>query len=204
MASDQRSASGRPAWANRHYRVVAFDLWSYYSRCLYIPVIRIQIDFDRHLDEAVLAEAFEQSCVTFPLIACVFDTTPPIRPRWTPRREAAREILQVVETRADTLREDEIQRVFAGSPDISKGPQLCAFLVRDSMRDSLCLTINHMLCDAAGFKQYLREVARLYSRIVAGLDPSPAPFDSQRSILPVLKRFTPLDWLLPPPSALGP
>jgi NRPS condensation-like uncharacterized protein len=155
----------------------------------------MRIDFGEHLDETILAEAFEQSCVTFPLIACVFDTTPPLRPRWTPRRDAAREILCVVETQGEKQREEGVQRAFANIPNIEEGPQLRAFLVRDNMKDSLCLIINHMVCDAAGFKQYLREVARLYSRIAEGLDPSPAPFYSRRGIQPLLKGLTLKNWV---------
>jgi NRPS condensation-like uncharacterized protein len=106
-----------------------------------------------------------------------------------PRREAAREILQVVET-PGTKREEEIQRVFACPLDVNEGPQLLAFLVRDAQRDSLCLIINHMLCDTAGYKHYLTEVARLYSCIAEGLDPSPAPFVRQRDTRAVMKGFT--------------
>jgi NRPS condensation-like uncharacterized protein len=158
------------------------------------------------LDETVLAEAFEQSCVTFPLIACTFDATPLIRPRWVPRREAAREILRVVETRDN--REEEIQRAFAEVPSVKEGPQLRATLVRsagqDGRRDSLCLTINHMVCDAAGFKQYLRGVARLYSRVAKGLDPSPAPFIAQRSAWAAARGLTWKEYLRLPFTPFGP
>jgi NRPS condensation-like uncharacterized protein len=196
------SAPHRPAWANRSYRVAAFDLWSYYSGHRYDPYIRVRIDFDEHLNEAVLAEALEALCAAFPLIACAFDTTPPIRPRWVPRWEAAREILRVVD--APECLEEEVQRAFARSLDISEGPQLRIFLIRDAQRDSLCLISNHMLCDGAGFKQCLRELARLYSRVAAGLDPSPPPFFHRRGIGPVLRGFTPRDWLRPPSTALEP
>jgi NRPS condensation-like uncharacterized protein len=166
----------------------------------------MRIDFDRHLDETVLIEAFEQSCITFPLIACAFDTTPPIRPRWVPRREAAREILRVVEAQGN--REEEIQRAFIEAPSVKEGPQLRATLVRSAgqggARDSLCLTINHMLCDAAGFKQYLRGVAQLYSRVAAGLDPSPAPFIAQRSTWPVARGLTWKEYLRIPFTPFGP
>jgi NRPS condensation-like uncharacterized protein len=158
----------------------------------------MRIDFDGHLDEAVLAKALEQSCVTFPLIACAFDTTPPIRPRWVPRREATREILQVVETQGDDHREEAIQRSFANSPNITEGPQLRIFLVRNSERDTLCLISNHMLYDGAGLRRYIRSVARLYSRIAEGIAPSPAPFVRQRGIWPVLKGFRLRDRLFTP------
>jgi NRPS condensation-like uncharacterized protein len=47
-----------------------------------------------------------------------------------------------------------------------------------------------MLCDVAGLRQYLTEVARLYSCIAEGLNPSPAPFVRQRDTRAVLKGFT--------------
>jgi NRPS condensation-like uncharacterized protein len=169
--------------------VEAFDLWHYCSGHLYTPYIRIRVDLDGHLDEVVLAEALEQSCVTFPLIACAFDTTPRIRPRWVPRVDAAREILQVIEIPEGECREDVVQRALAVVPDLEKGPQLRVLLVRDSTRDTICQVMNHMLCDGIGFQQYFGEVARLYSRIAEGLDPSPSPFVRQRGVGPVLKGF---------------
>jgi NRPS condensation-like uncharacterized protein len=184
MTSDLACLAG----ANRRYRVEAFDLWHYYSWHRYESCIRIQIDFDEHLDEALLAKALEQSCITFPLIACAFDISPLIRPRWVLRREAVREILRVVEAQGN--REEEIQRAFASTMNIKEGPQLYVTLVRDTQGDSLCLTINHMVCDAAGFKQYLRELARLYSRIAEGLDPSPTPFVRQRGVWPIVRELT--------------
>jgi NRPS condensation-like uncharacterized protein len=189
MAFKQKSSSDCPAWAKRSYRVEAFDLWQYGSGHLYKPFVRIRADLEGHLDETVFAEALEQSCVTFPLIACTFDTDSHTRPRWVPHVEAVREMLQVVEIPEGACREDAVQRALATPLDLKTGPQLRAILVRDSTRDTLCMIINHMLCDGIGFQQYLSEAARLYSRIAEGLDPSPAPFIRQRGVGPVLRRF---------------
>jgi NRPS condensation-like uncharacterized protein len=189
MAGKQTSDLDCPAWAKKRYRVEAFDLWHYGSGHLYKPFIRIRVDFEGQLDETILAEALKQSCVTFPLIACRFDTTPRIRPRWVPRPNAVREILQVVKLPEDASREDAIQRALTNSPNIRRGPQLRLILVRSNARDSLCLIVNHMLCDGTGAQQYFGELARLYSRIAEGLDPSPTPFVRQRGIGPVLKGF---------------
>jgi NRPS condensation-like uncharacterized protein len=164
----------------------------------------MRIEFNGHLDEAILFEAIEQSCVAFPLVACAFDATPYLRPRWVPRVSAVAEILQVVEIPEGKSREDVIQRALANSPNITDGPQLRIILVRDDIRDTLCLISNHMICDGAGFKQYLGELARLYSRITESLDPSPAPFVRQRGIWPVLRRFAPANWLKKPSTALAP
>jgi NRPS condensation-like uncharacterized protein len=191
-----------PAWANRRYKAEPSDLWHYYTWQRYESCIRMRIDFDGHLDGTILTKALRQSCVTFPLIACGFDAAPLALLRWIPRRGAAGEILRVIEAQED--REEEIQRAFANVPNVKRGPQLRATLVRDIQQDSLCLVVNHMVCDAAGFKQYLRELARLYSRIAMGLDPSPLPFVAQRGIQPVMKGLTWKDRLRTPFLSLKP
>jgi NRPS condensation-like uncharacterized protein len=172
----------------KHYRAEAFDLWHYYSWHRYDSCIRMRIDFGGRLDEAALAKALEQSCVTLPLIACEFDVTPLLRPRWVARAGAEREILHVVE--APGRREEEVQCAFATSLDIYRGPQLRVVLVRGTRCDSLCLIINHMLCDGFGFKQYLVVLASLYSRATEGLDLLPPPFCTDRSVRPILKGLT--------------
>jgi NRPS condensation-like uncharacterized protein len=153
----------------------------------------MRIDFEGHLDEGVLAEAVERSCATLPLIACGFNAGPWVWHRWVPRRGSVRGILRVVE--AQGRREAEAHRAFGDSLDIEHGPQLRLVLVRDAQQDSLCVLINHMVCDATGFKQYVGVLASLYSRLAEGLDPVPPPFCSKRSIWPVVRGFTPKEWL---------
>jgi NRPS condensation-like uncharacterized protein len=150
--------------------------------------IKMRIDFEGHLDEGLLAEAVERSCVTLPLIACRFNTDPWVWRRWVPRREASREILRVVE--APGCLEEEVHRAFGEIIDIEQGPQLHLVLIRDEQRDSLCILINHMVCDAVGLKTYIGVLASLYSRLAEGLDPVPPPFCSKRSIWPVVRGFT--------------
>jgi NRPS condensation-like uncharacterized protein len=187
MDSQNKQLTGR-AWANRRYKSVSLDHWQYHSRQNYGLKIKIRIDFEAHLDKTALIEAVEQSCVTLPLIACSFNADPLVRQRWVPRQEAAHEIVRVVEAQENP--EEEIQRALESDIDIKQGPQLVLVLVRDAQKDTLCLLINHMVCDASGFKQYLTVLAHLYSRIVAGCDPSPPPFCSERSTKPVWHSFT--------------
>lgn len=42
------------------------------------------------------------------------------------------------------------------------GPQLKIFVIRSGDSDTLCVLINHMLCDAAGFKDYLYMLSEIY------------------------------------------
>jgi NRPS condensation-like uncharacterized protein len=146
------------------------------------------------LDEAVLREALECSCVTLPLVACSFDTSSKLRTRWVERPETRRDILHVVEV-DEGSRETEVLRAFTEAPNIEQGPQLAAVLIRSGERDTLHFKMNHMVCDGAGLKEYLSGVARLYSQIVEGLKPTPPPFCPERNLQPIFRGLTLADRL---------
>jgi NRPS condensation-like uncharacterized protein len=48
------------------------------------------------------------------------------------------------------------------------GPQMKIALIKTAGKDSLCVIINHMLCDAAGFKEILYRLASLYTELEEG------------------------------------
>jgi NRPS condensation-like uncharacterized protein len=189
LASAQQDAP-RLGWARKSYRVEAIELWQYFLRSYSEPFVEMRIGLGARIDEAALREALEQSCTTLPLIACRFDTSSRIRPRWVPRKGAEREMLRVVEVRDSKEKEKEAMQVFLEPLDIEQGPQLRIVLLREADKDSLHLKINHMLCDGAGCKQYLDTLTALYASIVAGEKPTPPPFCPERSFWPLLRRFT--------------
>lgn len=174
-------------WADRSYRVQPLDFWHYSLQCYTDPFVELRVDFAAHLDEAALREALACSCVTLPLIACGFSANP-IRLRWIPRREAALELLRVVDVQG--RKEEAALEAFEEPLDIRRGPQLRATILRDAQRDSLHLKVNHMVCDAIACQQYVTLLAGLYSRIVEGKDPDPAPFCPERGPRTALKGLT--------------
>ena len=149
-------------------RVEPFDLWHYFSRRLFEPLVRLRVDLAGRLDAEALAAAVELSAATVPLVGCGF-AGGDRRPRWVPRPGALHEVVRVVER---TPPDD----VLAASVDVERGPQLTITLVRDGDRDTLCAVVNHMLCDAADFMRYLAGLNRLYGAIVAGRVPEPEPW----------------------------
>lgn len=153
-------------------RVEAFDLWHYFSRSLFEPLVRLRVDFAGRLDADVLRRAVEASCVTVPLVGCGFLGSGR-RPRWVPRPGAAGEVVRVVD--ADDPERDVLDALAAGV-DLERGPQLTLTLVRRGERDTLCAVVNHMVCDAAGFTEYVGELSRLYTGIAAGGSPEPSPW----------------------------
>ena len=153
---------------DERYRVEPFDLWHYFSRRLFEPAVRLRVDLADRLDADVLARAVAASCTTLPLIGCGF-LGAGRRPRWVPRPGAAREVVRVVDSADD--HEGCVHRALAAGIDLERGPQLTLTLVRQPGRDTLCAVVNHMVCDATGFTEYLRELSRLYTALVAGGEP---------------------------------
>ena len=48
------------------------------------------------------------------------------------------------------------------------GPQMKIALFKASGKDILCVIMNHMICDAAGFKEVLYRPASLYTALETG------------------------------------
>lgn len=158
---------------DERYRVESFDLWHYFSRALFEPLIRLRVDLAGCLDADALARAVEASCVTLPLVGCGF-VGGDRRPRWVPRPGAEREVVRVVEGGDDP--EARVRAALLTSPDVERGPQLVLTLVRTPDRDTLCLVVNHMLCDATGLTEYVRGLSQLYADVAEGGRPEPSPW----------------------------
>jgi len=66
----------------------------------------------------------------------------------------------------DTPQEDAEQFMLQ-KIDAFKVPQLKIAIFRKNDRDTLCVLINHMLCDAAGFKDFLAHLSSTYTHLCA-------------------------------------
>lgn len=117
---------------------------------------------------------------------------PILRSRFTVRRGVPRwedsgfltGPMVVVKTAADP--EAEADRLICFRNDERTGPQMKIFLVRGPADDVLCFVINHMLCDAAGFKELLYRLCSVYSRLKTEPDFRPAPETGPRDARQVL------------------
>jgi hypothetical protein len=56
---------------------------------------------------------------------------------------------------ASNCLKEEIDRFLTGRTDECQGPQLMVRIVSSQAQDVLCIVMNHMICDGAGFKEYL-------------------------------------------------
>jgi len=75
--------------------------------------------------------------------------------------------------------------------DETAGPQVKVCLL-DSDNPAIALTMNHMVCDAAGFKEYLYFLCRVYSETMADPGYEPVPITGDRSMRGVMGKFGPI------------
>ena len=68
------------------------------------------------------------------------------------------------------------------------GPQVRVCLL-DGRRSAVALTLNHMICDAAGFKSYIYFLCAIYTRLLADPAFRPNRVAGDRSMRRVLERF---------------
>lgn len=144
------------------YKVEAFDIWQYLCKIIYEPLIRCRIDFAGHIDLDILKKAVTLSMNTIPLIGCCFNESP-MRLRWAEKNFTCEDIVRVVE--ADTDVNEQIRHLFSSGIDFTQEPQLKINLIRGTDRDTFCAIISHIVCDGAGFKQYLYLLCELYTKL---------------------------------------
>jgi NRPS condensation-like uncharacterized protein len=153
------------------------------------PLIRCLLRFGDRLDEGALRRAVELSMDAAPQLRCTFDEA---RFSWREARFSAADALRI-----EAVPDGSDPAPFMlSSIDWTRMPQLQVRVLREAARDSLAFTVNHMVMDGAGFKQFLYLVAGLYAKCAA--DPAcegPATLPGQRGLgqvlrnLPILERL---------------
>lgn len=79
---------------------------------------------------------------------------------WVDEGYTADDMVRFLESRN---MEDSAAEFLSKEIDAIRGPQLKAQIIRSRDKDKLCISMNHMLCDAAGFKEYLYLLCNIYS-----------------------------------------
>jgi len=87
-----------------------------------------------------------------------------------------------------TTAQMEFEEFLVSSVDESVGPQIRVCQL-DSNPFAVALKMNHMICDAADFKQYLYFLCTIYSELAANAAYRPAKIIGDRSMRGVLRRF---------------
>jgi NRPS condensation-like uncharacterized protein len=85
--------------------------------------------------------------------------------------------------------EEEINRFITGLTNELTGPQLMVRAIRSSNQDTLCIVMNHMVSDGAGFKKYLYLLGRVYTEILNGATDLPDYPSGSRSAQQIYRQF---------------
>lgn len=126
---------------------------------------------DGHLDLGCLKKAVLFTMRQLPELSSRY-VEGRLRPYWEQIRPEADEIITCENSRSESL---AVQAFLTGQIDTFSGPQLKLQIVRGEMNDTLCILMNHMICDGAGFKAYLYMLAEAYTNIRR--DPAFVPVD---------------------------
>ena len=137
--------------------------------------------FDYLPDAEILKKAVISSIEAIPILGTRYIEG--IRPRWTTLDPS--EFGRAFVTASTEV---EFEEFFGSRVDESLGPQVRVCLLKSSPF-AVAFKMNHMVCDAAGFKEYLYFLCNIYSKLMADPEFRPAPISGDRSIRGVLKRF---------------
>lgn len=143
------------------FQVEAWDILQYLFKVKKINdhTLHFVAAFSGKIDVEQLKTAVNLSTGVFPLIRCRFTETKK-RPCWEDCGYTANEIVNYLDT--DNT-DKSVNDFVCKEVDAFVGPQVKLQIIRGSDNDTLVVLMNHMLCDAAGFKNYLYLLSDLYS-----------------------------------------
>lgn len=137
------------------------------------------------LDLEQLKKAVNLSAYVFPLIRCRF-TESGGHPCWEDCGYTAKEMITYLET--NDL-DESVDNFICTEVDALVGPQVKLRVIRSENNDTLAVLMNHMLCDAAGFKDYLYMLSDIYSNLEENPNYCPK-LSGNRNISQILKSFS--------------
>lgn len=150
------------------------------------PLIHGVFWLSGHIDTDVLKRAVTISLSAIPMIRCCVAVKAG-GPCWMDHGFTGGDIVRTVSAAGDE--EQQIQRLLADTIDIFHEPQLKIYVLQADSADTLCIIINHMVCDGTGFKEYLRLLADLYTRCANHNPDIPAPDFYPRHIRQLFSGF---------------
>ncbi len=88
----------------------------------------------------------------------------------------------------------DINNLLASKTSAQEGPQLKVTALSGPDNDVLCIVMNHMICDATGFKDYLYLLGSIYSDLIKNPNYTPpSSFKGTRSLSQVFNQFNIVD-----------
>ena len=174
-------------YSHIRYRVEAWDILQYLFKVKKINdhTLHFVATFSNKIDFDKLKKSVAISADSFSLIRCRFKESGR-QPYWEDCNYTVDDMLTLIES--DNV--DKTLRQFLFSEvDAFSGPQIRLGVIRNTEADTLVVLINHMLCDAAGFKDYLYLLSGIYNSIGKDFDYHP-PILRNRRLSQISKGFS--------------
>lgn len=171
------------------------DWHNYVGSELWINEIHLILDFDGKPDQNRLKKSLRLLLDAEPLLGCRF-VKHWIKPYWTrlPEHELnSANVLDVVDATDESTMQNLSNIFFRDHIDLIKGPQIKTLLISGKKVDRLILKIQHLMCDAGGFKSLLSLFADIYCKLGDNPGYIPDINTGSRSLHQVYSRFVFLD-----------
>lgn len=145
-----------------NYHVEAWDILQHLFKVKKINdhVLHFAAEFSSELNFVWVKQAVDLLADAFPLIRCGFEEAHYHRPIWVDKGHTSDDMVALLETEDSS---QAVQRFLCQEIDLRKGPQIKIGIIRNGKNDTICILINHMLCDAAGFKEILYTLGSAYT-----------------------------------------
>jgi len=147
-------------------------------------MLHCEIRLDSRLDEATLRKATALTLAAIPILATRFSS----RPEGAVWESISGAELERAFATAESEIEFEAERTFRLREE--EGPQLRVGLLRGK-HNALAITMNHMVADGAGLKNYLYFLCETYSRLLADPGYRPPLVEGYRGMGDVTRAFGP-------------
>lgn len=149
------------------------------------------IKFDSHIDVNCLKRAVDMSIDTIPIIKCRFVEQSYFKfPYWEDGGFTSENIVRLFET--ENI-DEELQKHITFKTREFVGAQLRLDILRNKACDCLCIIMNHMVCDGAGFKEYLYMLSAVYSQLKNNVCYKHEFVIGSRSFRQILSKFSIFD-----------
>jgi NRPS condensation-like uncharacterized protein len=172
----------------KYYKVEAWDILQHLFKVKKINdhILHFVAEFSSQLDDTRLKQTVSLLTNAFPLIRCGFDESN-TRPVWVDKGNTSEEILSLIKSEETS---QTVQQLLCQEVNLKNGPQIKVWLIRSSKADTLCIIINHMLCDAAGFKEILYTLGSIYTNLEKQTGIPSNTMMKDRSFGQILKEFS--------------
>lgn len=132
--------------------------------------------FDNKVKKDVMKKALTLMFKVVPILGSAF-VEDSVEPYWEKVEVSNfKDILTIVKN------EEDFNKFITSRTNEFTGPQMKACIF-DSRKDSLAIIMNHMICDAAGFKEYMYLLCDLYSKLMKDFNYVPDNlFNGDRSL----------------------